>query len=394
MNIWYFYLDPGITLKDENSAPAIHIRETINALRRQGHSIKSILYEDIMSQAESTLRLTSREMSRRNRVFKVIKPLLRDVYELFQNLKDGRSLAAIFRENPIDLVYERLAHNKSSVSAFAHKQMIPFIVESNAPVEEKKQYWGAPLDFATRALEKWTWQRADAITVVSSPLKKHYERMGADPRKIFVLPNGVNEETFSPDQVSRNIRSELGLEDKLVIGFVGTIVPYHGVELFLPLARANMPFKTRLHFLIVGAGSGRDELRSALKQEGLENQFTFVDPVPNAEVPNYLATMDIGLLPRFMWYGSPMKVLEYGVMGKVVVAPDQENIRDLLTHGQTAFLFKPDDATALEQAVQELAQDEALRKHLGTAVRQHILAHHTWAKNAERILGIYRQITS
>jgi glycosyltransferase involved in cell wall biosynthesis len=394
MDIWYFYLAPGVTLNDEDSAPAIHIRETIRALRTQGHEVRPCLYEDTINQVESTVRRTSQRFSQENSVFRAVKPLLRDIYELYQNVRDTRSLAAIFRENSIDMVYERLVNNKSAVSACTCQQDIPFIVESNAPVEERKKYWGAPLCFATSRLEKTVLQRADAVIVVSSPLKKHYERMGIDARKIFVLPNGVNEERFSPESVSRNIRAELGLDDKVVVGFVGHIFAYHGIELFLLLARTNLKSRSHFHFLIVGGGQGRDELCSMLNREGLESQFTFIDPVPNVEVPNYLVAMDICLLPRFMWYGSPMKIFEYGVMGKVIVAPDQENIRDVLTHGETALLFKPEDTSALIRAIQELAKDEPLRARLGIAARKHILANHTWTKNAERILEIYRQVTS
>jgi glycosyltransferase involved in cell wall biosynthesis len=392
LNIWYFYLDPNTSLSDPGNAPAIHIKETIQALRQQGHQVKSFLHEDLPSQGENALRRTSREFSLNHAAFRAIKPLLRDLYELYQNLQETRSLENAFRGQLPNLVYERLAHNKSAVSTCAHRHDIPLIVENNAPVDEKKQYWGAPLDFATRSLEKTVLQRADAIAVVSSPLKKHYERLGIDARKIFVLSNGVNEENFSLDKVSLNIRSKLGLEEKLIIGFVGTIAPYHGVELFLSIARAKLSSTAPLHFLIVGAGHGRDELSEAVKQAHLDGQFTFINPVPNAQVPNYLAAMDICLLPRFMWYGSPMKIFEYGIMGKVIVAPNQENIRDVLTHGETALLFEPGNTDALILTIQELCKDDALRIRLGIAARKHILANHTWTKNAERILEIYHQI--
>lgn len=228
------------------------------------------------------------------------------------------------------------------------------------------------------------------------PLKKYYERMGIDAQKVHVLPNGVNQERFSLENVSRDVRTDLGLDDKVIIGFVGNIFVYHGVDLFSTLARNCQPSGDDIHFLIVGGeqvnGRGVNQLRSTLGRENLSNMFTFTGPIPNTEVPNYIAAMDICILPRFMWYGSPMKIFEYAIMGKAIVAPDQENIRDVLTHRETAILVESENTAALVQAVQDLVRDERLRDQLGNAARKYILSRHTWNKNADRILEIYQQI--
>jgi glycosyltransferase involved in cell wall biosynthesis len=392
MNIWYFCLDPRPTSSDNTSAPSIHIMETVRALRAQGHQVDHFLYGDALRETEKNLRQTAQKASQKNPLFRAVKPLLRDVYELYRDTQDKQFIEPIFRDNTIDMVYERLSQHKSTVSACTEKYEVPLIVESNCPPEERKEYWGAPLFFLTKRLEKTILRRADAVTVVSSPLKRYYESMGINAQKIFVLPNGVNHERFAPENVSRDVRAELGLDGRVVVGFVGNIYPYHGIELFLPLARACLPLADELHFMIIGAGQGRPELRSALNEEHLGHLFTFVDPIPNSEVPTFIAAMDICILPRFMWYGSPMKIFEYGAMGKVIVAPDQENIRDTLTHGETAFLFESGNTQALISAIQELTRDDQLRARLGDAARQHILTHHTWTRNAERILNIYRQI--
>ncbi|RME46651.1 MAG: glycosyltransferase family 1 protein [Caldilineae bacterium] len=393
MNIWYFCMDPRPTSSDTTSAPAIHIAETIRALREQGHQVQPFLYGDAIRQSEQRLRTIARHTSRKNQLFQAAKPLLRDIYELYQNRQDVGLIEPIFRNNSIDFVYERLSQNRSSVSVCCRKYQIPLIVESNAPVDERREYWGAPLFPITRYLEKKILQRADAITVVSTPLKRYYQQWGLAEEKIFVLPNGVNPRRFSPRNVSQDVRRALGIENRVVIGFVGNIFAYHGIELFLPLARACRSQGNKAHFLIVGSGQGRDALQAALAQEGVLNYFSFVGPVPNTEVPDYLNAMDICILPRFMWYGSPMKIFEYGAMGKAIVAPNQENIRDVLTHGETAYLFEKENLDALVQAVLELVDNVPLRRQLGHAVQKHILQNHTWDENAKRILNIYRQVT-
>jgi glycosyltransferase involved in cell wall biosynthesis len=394
MNIWYFCMDSHIASGTDQYAPSIHMLETIHALRSQGHEVCSYFAGDKDLQQRASMQRAYRRLDANSRLLAWSKAMVRDLHELYQNLPEGRQIEPLFRNNRIDLVYERLSQNKSSVSACARRHHLPLFIESNAPAEERKQYWGAPLDLLTRRMEVNVLKRADAVLVVSSPLKRHYEKLGIPANKIFVLPNGVNMERFSPGKTSRNVRAELGLEDRVVIGFVGNIRKYHGIELLPPLARLFRTSADKLHFLILGGEATGNLSKGALAAEGLDDLFSFIGPVPNSAVPDYIAAMDVCVLPQFMWYGSPMKILEYGAMGKAIVAPDMENIRDLLIHGKTGFLFDPSDASALAHAIQTVSSDSDLRQQLGAAARAHILAHHTWSTNAERILKIYSQVTS
>lgn len=393
MNIWYFCFDPKISLHNTQYAPSIHITETMGGLQSLGHQVRPFLYADNLRQTERGIRQNPLKLGQLNFLLGRAKPLLRDMYELYQNIFQDKSLIEpIFRNNSIDLVYERMWQSKSVVSACACQYKAPLIVESNTPVEARKQEWGSPLSFFIKRLEKKILQRADAVTVVSTPLKRYYEKLGVPSQKITVLPNAINEQRFSPGNMVHNVRAELGLDGKIVVGFVANIRTYHGIELLLQLARALQSARNEIHFLIVGSGLGRDELETALAQENLDSLFTFVGSVPNSEVPAYIAGMDICFLPRSNWYGSPMKILEYGAMAKPIIAPDIETVRDMVQHGVTAFLFEPENIPAMAQAIQELAGNAQLRAQLGDSARRHILANHTWTKNAERIMEIYQQI--
>lgn len=393
MKIWYFCLDPSPSSTNLQYAPSIHIAETIRALQEQGHEVHHFLYGDVPNRGRDAVRQRSQAIMSKYCLLDGLRPFLRDGYELYRNVHDRSLIEQIFETNTIDLVYERLFYNNASVSAYTRRHQIPLIVESNAPAQERRQYWGSPLFFLTKRLEKEILQRADAITVVSTPLKRHYERLGIPAKKVFVLPNGVNENLFSPRNITRDVRAELGLSNQVILGFVGNIHTYHGVELFLPLAREFKSGQYDLHFLVVGAGLGRSELISGLARENLDGLFTFVDPLPNSEIPTYIAAMDICLLPKFMWYGSPMKIFEYGAMGKAIIAPDLENIRDVLANGRTALLFEPDSIPALIKAIRDLLSDIRLLRDLGNAVQKYILANHTWTRNAEKIAEIYNQVT-
>ena len=59
------------------------------------------------------------------------------------------------------------------------------------------------------------------------------ERRGVDRNKISILPNGVNSTLFKPLDRDMELAKELGLMDKTVIGYVGSMVMYEGLELLV-----------------------------------------------------------------------------------------------------------------------------------------------------------------
>jgi len=81
-------------------------------------------------------------------------------------------------------------------------------------------------------------------------------------------------------------------------------------------------------------------------------------------------------------------------LGRAVVAPDTENIREILTDGQDALLFDTARAGALEAALERLCGDPALRARLGDNARQTVAAKSlTWDRNAERVVAIAKAVT-
>ena len=56
-------------------------------------------------------------------------------------------------------------------------------------------------------------------------------------------------------------------------------------------------------------------------------------------------------------YASPLKIFDYMAAGRAIVAPDQENIREILRDGETALLFDPSRPEAMWQAIARLARD-------------------------------------
>jgi glycosyltransferase involved in cell wall biosynthesis len=88
-----------------------------------------------------------------------------------------------------------------------------------------------------------------------------------------------------------------------------------------------------------------------------------------------------------------LKLFEYLALGRAIVAPDQPNFTEILSHGENAMLFRPGDRASLHDVLQQLVEDHNLRERLGRAARQTIQQRElTWDRNAERVVAEARRL--
>ena len=131
--------------------------------------------------------------------------------------------------------------------------------------------------------------------------------------------------------------------------------------------------------------------RSIAAEHGLDpDRVRFVDRVPNADVPTWLAAFDVAVMPgrrtqHFAYETSPLKLFEYLAAGLPVVAIDLPSMRLVLRDGENALLADPDDPAALPGAISRLLSDSALAECLAERGRRDVEGM-TWAARAERIL--------
>ncbi|HUR28161.1 MAG TPA: glycosyltransferase, partial [Planctomycetota bacterium] len=169
----------------------------------------------------------------------------------------------------------------------------------------------------------------------------------------------------------------------LVLGFVGYVRDWHRLDHVVD-ALARMQGAV---LCLVGEGPAEAALRARAQERGVAERVLFRGTRPHAAIPRLLPAFDVALVPAINPYASPLKLHEYMAAGLAVVAPDQPNLREVLVHGENAWLVRPDDAGALEAALIALAADARLRARLGAAARRTIAERDlTWRGNAARVV--------
>jgi len=215
---------------------------------------------------------------------------------------------------------------------------------------------------------------------------------------VHVFPNGIDPTRFQPGAPEAAIRARLGLDDGPVIGFVGGLRPWHGVEVLPELVQRLVRRHLKLQLLVVGDGQLRPQLQECCGTRNVGEHIVFTGALPHEEVAAVIRQFDLALAPYprlgHDFYFSPLKLFEYMACGVPVVAAQVGQIAEVVRDGQTGLLFPPGDLDALEAACQRLLDSPKLRRSLGRAGAKLVHTHYTWDRNASRAVELARSLTA
>jgi glycosyltransferase involved in cell wall biosynthesis len=358
---------------------SVHIDELINALKTLGHEV--IVVEPKRVQAT------------KNSLKKAIFPkILYELLELAYSIIEYRRLvAAVIRYKP-DAFYQRANVFMLSGVWLARRFKLPYLLEVNAPLAaERSKYGGTALPGLAAWTERRMWRAADKVLPVTAVLAKIVGAAGVPLDRISVIPNGVDLSRFTlADEAAAKRR--LGLESRLVLGFVGFIREWHRLERVIGLLAEDSALATA-HLLIVGDGPVRAFLEETARRLGIGDRVTITGIVSRAEVAGYIAAFDIALQPEVVHYASPLKLFEYMALGRAIIAPDTPNVCEVVEDGVDCLLFDVDKPDALSLAIRRLAEDKTLRDRLGKAALNTIVERQmTWSGNAQKVASLAEEV--
>ncbi len=277
---------------------------------------------------------------------------------------------------------------------------VPFVYEirafwEDAAVGNRTGTQGSAKYRLTRSLETQVAARADALFTICDGLREDLITRGIPAGKIGVMPNGVDLTLFGDAPLRDDtLAARLGIAPGApVIGYVGSFYAYEGIDdliAAMPILRQSHP-DARL--LLVGAGEMEAEWRALAAQLAEPDAVIFAGRVPHAEVERYYSLIDVLAYPRkesrLTDLVTPLKPLEAMAQRRVVAASNVGGHRELMTHGDTGYLFPPDDPAACAAALAEVLdcreEWDAVRDRGFT----HVRTRHDWHENARRYQDVY-----
>lgn len=295
----------------------------------------------------------------------------------------------IYFARDADVIYAR-DHFSGAVACLAPRRFRPAVVRevNGLAWAERVGRSGGRLN---RLYERFAWacdrlsfKRSEARIFVSAGMLEAVRgRMALPGDRTYVVANGVDPSRFIPSAGTRErIRTQLGLVDRMVVTFVGTMNPWHGVDTLIE-AVSRLDDVANLAVVIVGDGPARGPAQARADQLGYGDAIKWLGRLPEQEVPDVLAASDICVschLPGLL--GSPLKLREYLAAGRPVV---QSRIADteFLEDEGIGLRFEAGNADDFAATLRELIQDPQ-RIQRGQRARRYAREHLTWSRVAER----------
>jgi glycosyltransferase involved in cell wall biosynthesis len=197
------------------------------------------------------------------------------------------------------------------------------------------------------------------------------------------VPNAIDKQKIQINE-SRvaSINKQFNLSEVTVLGFVGSIFPYHGVDrLIRGVSKLNY---TDISILIVGDGYLIPELKKLANELGISSRVHFTSSVPKEDIYNYIAAMDILTLPNTEWYCSPVKLFEYGAFGKTILAVNEAGVSDVMSN-EEGLLFENNDSAFQDALLTAITEVDELKIKAKT-FQQKVFENHTWRANAQKVI--------
>ncbi|HLX35730.1 MAG TPA: glycosyltransferase [Candidatus Limnocylindrales bacterium] len=212
---------------------------------------------------------------------------------------------------------------------------------------------GGAVQATLMATERASIAAATHAIAANAALRDRLIRLGVQPARISVVPNVPSLARFNP---ARQPARAFMADGILRLVYAGALSPIYEVDVAIAAvarlreSRPGLP----LRFEIYGRDFGERPLPGLVREAGLEDVVTFHGRIPIEDVPAAIAAADIGLSPtarsQFTDLSVSTKILEYGAMGKAVVASRLPTVMDTFRANELVT-YEPGDAASLSAAV-------------------------------------------
>lgn len=235
-------------------------------------------------------------------------------------------------------------------------------------------------------LKRWSLRCADAVTVVSGEISRHFGNMGNRP--LQHIPMGVDLGRFKQrDIVPQAVPTLL---------FVGRLAAKKGLDRLIQAMADPRLVRRGVCLRIVGDGPLRREFDRLSIKLGLTTRITFVGSLPHDQVALEMSKADLFCAPFVVSddgdrEGTPTVLLEAAACGIPVITSDVGGCSDIIASGESGWLLPPGNVTALADAMIEALENPDRTEEMAVRARQRA-ADYAWPRIAGRYAKILDQI--
>jgi len=222
-----------------------------------------------------------------------------------------------------------------------------------------------------RTMESLMMRRFDAVSTISGRMLDLLRAKHVPAERCHFFPNWADIQHIKPLAGSSSYRQQLGIPEHAVVClFSGSLGRKQGL-MVIPEAAQQLSTRVDIHFVVCGDGVMKPELAHAASQLG---RFHLLPLQPLERLPDLLGLADIHLLPQSPEAEDlvlPSKLTGMVSSGRPIIATCNPHSEIASVVSQCGLVVPPEDAPALAQAIEQLADAPEQRRRLGDAARQY-----------------------
>lgn len=289
-------------------------------------------------------------------------------------------LVNYLRKNNIEHIHSNFAHIPTDIAMYAaalHGVTFSFISHANDLFERG---W----------LLKEKVARAKFAVTISEYNKQFLIDNGADKEKINVIHCGVDTESFSK-------REDKKLSNPPVLGALGRMVEKKGFDVLISACSILRKEGVEIKLQIAGGGPLKSNLKDLASRLNLMDTIDFIDSISHENVPAWLKSLDIFVLPckkdeHGDMDGIPVVLMEAMLSGVPVISTHISGIPELIVDNITGLLCKPNDSENFAKMIKLLILDNGLRQDIYENAELKVKLEFELNKNVEKLSKLFEGI--
>jgi glycosyltransferase involved in cell wall biosynthesis len=230
----------------------------------------------------------------------------------------------------------------------------------------------------------------DGITIITPSMKKKIcNDFDLNPDNVGVWTSGVSDSLFNPKNFiseSAELKRRLGLTGKFVVFYHGVFTPTRGLTETIDALKILLPKYPDIVFFLLGTGPLASKLSALIQKEGLQGNVIIADSVDHSEVPKFISMCDIGIVPLpdhpYWRFQSPLKLLEYLAMEKVVILTDIPAHRAVVGEAKCGIYISSVEPMEIAKAIEYVYLNKDTLEERGKIGREIVKREYTWEKVA------------
>ncbi|MGC8738268.1 MAG: glycosyltransferase family 4 protein [Candidatus Hydrogenedens sp.] len=178
--------------------------------------------------------------------------------------------------------------------------------------------------------------------------------------EILIFPGGIDTEHFHIEKNKNNVTKKIFMSGRIEDTAKGFHVLYRACEKLR---------KKRNDFELFCTGGWKF---------GFPDWIKFLGWLDYEELPHVYSEMDICVVPSIWEEPFGIVALEAMATGSPVIASNIGGLRTTILHGETGFLFPPNDDETLMNYLDLLLSNDTLRNEMGNKAQSHVLNNYSW----------------